>query len=281
MPIDRNKLDNDMEKQKSIGIFDSGVGGLSIGRAIKQLLPDEDIVYFADTEFSPYGNKSQNIINQRSEDIVNFLINQGCKIIVVACNTATVNSIRSLRLKVSIPLVGVEPAIKPAALQSKSGVIGILATEQTIQSESFNQLKSQYSQSVQIETKACPQFVTLVENLHHESQEALEIAEEYIRPLLLKGSDQIVLGCTHFSFLKPAICNVVGEDVNIIDTAAPVALQVKRILESFNLEKENSTTPSVEFWTSGGVNKIIKSLSQLWEQDINISEVKLNAPIVK
>jgi glutamate racemase len=271
-----------MEKQKSIGIFDSGVGGLSIGRAIKNILPEEDIVYFADIEFSPYGNKSQSIINQRSEDIVNFLINQQhCKLIVVACNTATVNSIRNLRAKVSVPIVGVEPAIKPAALLSKTGVIGVLATEQTIESETFKQLKSKYSQTVQIETKACPQFVSLVENLNHHNDQAVEVAEEYIRPLLLQGSDQIVLGCTHFSFLKLAINKVVGEEVNVIDTAMPVALQVKRIMKSLNLEKEKGVNPSTRFWASAQTDKVTESLSQLWEQDIKVSEIKLQTPVIK
>jgi glutamate racemase len=270
-----------MEKQKSIGIFDSGVGGLSIGRAIKNILPEEDIVYFADIEFSPYGNKSQSIINQRSEDIVNFLISQGCKIIVVACNTATVNSIRNLRAKVSIPIVGVEPAIKPAALLSKTGVIGVLATEQTIESYTFKELKSKYSQKVQIETKACPRFVSLVESLNHHNEKAVEVAEEYIRPLLLKGSDQIVLGCTHFSFLKSAISKVVGEGVNVIDTAIPVALQVKRIIKSLGLEKEKGVKPVIKFWASAQADKVTEPLSQLWEQDIKVSEIKLRTPTIK
>lgn len=275
-----------MEKQKSIGIFDSGVGGLSIGRAIKNLLPEEDIVYFADIEFSPYGNKPQNIINQRSEDIVNFLIKQNCKIVVVACNTATVNSISNLREQVSIPLVGVEPAIKPAALSSKSGVIGVLATEQTIESDSFKLLESKYAHHVEIKTKACPKFVSLVENLNHNSQEAAEAAEQYIRPLLQQGSDQIVLGCTHFSFLTPAIKEVVGEGVNIIDTAIPVAMQVKRVLEKLNLEKEpallagKDSNPIIEFWTSGNADQVAKSLSKLWEQSIHVSEAKLRTPVI-
>jgi len=264
-----------MEKQKSIGIFDSGVGGLSIGRAIKDILPEEDLVYFADIEFSPYGNKSQSIINQRSEDIVSFLINQNCKIVVIACNTATVSSISNLRSKLSIPLVGVEPAIKPAALQSKTGVIGVLATQQTIESDSFKLLKDKYSHKVQIETKACPQFVSLVENLNHNNEQAVEAAEQYIRPLLSQGSDQIVLGCTHFSFLRSAINKVVGNEVNIIDTAIPVAIQVKKILQSLNLEKTRSLSPSVEFWASGSAEKITEPLSKLWEKDISVSEVKL------
>jgi len=262
-----------MERQKSIGIFDSGVGGLSIARAIKHILPEENLVYFADVEFSPYGNKSIDIINQRSEDIANFLVNQNCKIVVMACNTATVNSINNLRAKLSIPIVGVEPAIKPAAMQSKTGVIGVLATQQTLESESFLLLKANYSQKVKIETKACPKFVTLVESLDHDCAKANEVAQQYIRPLLSKGCDQIVLGCTHFSFLKSTIKEVAGSDVCVIDTATPVAMEVKRRLQNLDLNKLDNAVGLVEFWTSADVEKTTRSISELWQQNVNVSEV--------
>lgn len=263
-----------MERKKSIGIFDSGVGGLSIARAIKHILPEEDLVYFADIEFSPYGTKPKKTIKQRSEDIVNFLINQNCKIVVVACNTATVNSINCLRLKLSIPMVGVEPAIKPAALQSKTGTVGVLATQQTLESDSFQLLKSKYSQKANIETKACPQFVSLVEDLNHHNEQAIEVAEHYIRPLLLKGCDQIVLGCTHFSFLRSAISHVVGDEATIIDTAIPVAMEVKRKLHSLKLATSEQNEGIVEFWTSGDAVKAMKSISELWDQEIDVFEVR-------
>ena len=261
-----------MQRRKPIGIFDSGVGGLSIARAIKRILPEEDLIYFADVGFSPYGNKSKNIIQQRSEDIVNFLINKNCKIVVVACNTATVNSISDLRAKLAIPIVGVEPAIKPAALQSKTGVIGVLATQQTLESESFQLLKAKYSHVVNIKTKACPKFVSLVESLEHNYEQAKEVAEQYIRPLLLQGCDQIVLGCTHFSFLSTVIKDVVCNEANIIDTAVPVAMELKRRLYSLNLNKTDSVSGVVEFWTSGDSTKAINSISELWEQDVNVFE---------
>lgn len=263
-----------MQRQKPIGIFDSGVGGLSIVSAIKHLIPDENLIYFADTEFSPYGNKSKEIINQRSEDIINFLINQGCKMVVMACNTATVNSISNLRSKFSIPIVGVEPAIKPAALNSKTGIIGILATEQTLESESFNLLKSKYSKQVNIETKACPKFVSLVEDLNHNNEQAIQITEQYIQPLLSKGCDQIVLGCTHFSFLSVVIKSVVGDKATIIDTAVPVAMEVKRRLQRHDMDKSESVIGTVEFWTSGDSSKVIKSISKLWEKDVEVFEAK-------
>ncbi len=262
-----------MNKQKSIGIFDSGVGGLSIARAIKLILPTENLVYFADVKFSPYGNKSKDTINQRAEDITNFLINQNCKIVVMACNTATVNSINNLRSKLHIPIVGVEPAIKPAALQTKTGVIGVLATQQTLTSESFVLLKENYSKKVKIETKACPEFVSLVESLELYGERANEVTKQYISPLLAQGCDQIVLGCTHFSFLKTIIKEVVGNEVGVIDTAPPVAMEVKRRLHSLDLNKTGSTNGTVEFWTSAEVEKTTKSISELWQQDVNVLDV--------
>jgi len=261
-----------MERQKPIGIFDSGVGGLSIARAIKRLLPDENLVYFADVAFSPYGNKPSKVIKQRSEDIANFLISQDCKIIVIACNTATVNSINDMRLKISIPIVGIEPAIKPATLLSKTGVIGVLATQQTLNSESFQQLKAKYDDKVNIATQACPKFVSLVESLDHHHDQASEVAEQYIRPLLSQGCDQIVLGCSHFSFLSTTIKNIVGDDVNIIDTAAPVAAEVKRRLRNLNLENTDNINGLAKFWTSGALENTKHSISELWQQDVLVFE---------
>ena len=190
--------------------------------------------------------------------------------IVVACNTATVNSISMLRSKYSIPIIGVEPAIKPAALESKGGVIGVLATKQTLKSDSFQQLAARYSNVVKIETKACPDFVGLVENLEHESEAAIKTAERYIRPLLSAGCDQIILGCTHFSYLKSAIRKAVGNEADIVDTAVPVAKEVKRKLHHFNILRKSDFIGDTKFWTSGCSKKTEDSMSQLWGQEINV-----------
>jgi len=262
-----------MSRQKPIGIFDSGLGGLSIGRAIKAVLPKEDLLYFADLAFSPYGSQSDNVIVERSQYIVNFLIAQGCKAIVVACNTATVHSIDTLRAKSSIPIIGIEPGIKPAALDSKNGVIGVLATEQTLNSDSFKQLKSRYSKTVRIETQACPKFVALVENTEHNSEIAREITEQYIRPLLSAGCDKIILGCTHFSFLTSTIKEVVGDDVEIIDTTIPVVKQLCRILSHHKLRRETNVHRRDAFWTSGNSEKVQKPMSRLWGSEVCVSEL--------
>lgn len=262
------------EKNKPIGIFDSGIGGLSICHAIKKILPEEDVVYFADIEFSPYGSKSAEMIAQRSQYIVSRLIEHGCKLIVVACNTATVNAIDLLRAQFSIPIVGVEPGVKPAALQSKNGVIGVLATEQTLKSSSFQRLKTIYAHSVQVETIACPDFVTLVENQAHESESALQTAEQYIRPLLLAGCDQLILGCTHFPFLINAIEKVVQQQASIIDTTVPVVMEVKKQLNNLNLNREVGMLGNINFWTSAEPEKTAKSIAYLWQQEVSVIHVK-------
>jgi glutamate racemase len=261
-----------MQRQQPVGIFDSGIGGLSIAHAIRQILPEENFVYFADSGFSPYGTKSEAIIQERSEYIVNFLVKQGCKAIVVACNTATVNSISKLRTKFSVPFIGVEPAIKPAAQKTKTGTIGVLATEQTLRSESFKLLKAKYSKKVRIKTKACTDFISLVENLDHNSERAFKVAQQYIQPLIAQDCDQIILGCTHFSFLHSTIAKVVQDQAHIIDTAAPVAMELNRRLSQLNQQNVNNQTSTAKFWTSGVPSTVIGTMNTLWGQRVSLSK---------
>jgi len=263
-----------MEKHNPVGIFDSGLGGVSIGHAIKKLLPNENLVYFADQKYSPYGPKSKDEIAKRSRHIVDYLTSQSCKLIVVACNTATVNSIAELRSGCSIPLVGVEPGVKPAAIRSKNGVIGVLATEQSLKSDSYRQLKAIYSDDVRIEEKACPDFVALVEELQHEGEAAVMAAERYVRPLLAVGCDQIVLGCTHFSFLKSAINKVIGNEAEIIDTADPVAKEVRRRLEQLDLLNSDSSKGNIMCWTNGDSHSASRSIGRLWEQQVAVLDAE-------
>lgn len=256
-----------MEKQQPIGIFDSGIGGLSICQAVKHLLPQEDLIYFADTEFSPYGPLSHDIIVDRAACVTEFLIRRGSKAIVIACNTATVHAIAVLREHFSVPIIGVEPAVKPAALLSKSGIIAVLATEQTLASRSYRRLTARYGQGVRIESCACPEFVTLVEGLRCKSREAYVAAENYVRPLLQSGCDKIVLGCTHFSFLRTALERAVGADADLLDTATPVAMQLKKRLQELDLLRTNCQHGGAEFWTSGDIDHAEKSISFLWGQE--------------
>ena len=259
-----------MARQQPIGIFDSGLGGLSVGQAIRKLLPNEDLAYFADLKYSPYGPKSRQEITERSQYVVDFLTNQGCKLIVVACNTATVNTIATLRSKCPVPLVVVEPGVKPAASQSQRGVIGILATEQALKSDSYKQLKSNYSQEVRIEEKACPDFVALVEELNHEGEAAASTAERYIQPMLAVGCDQIVLGCTHFSFLKPAINKVIKDKAELVDTAEAVAKEVRRRLIKLDMLKDYGSDGAVRFWTNGDSKNASRSITKLWQRRVTV-----------
>jgi len=257
-----------------IGIFDSGLGGLSVGHAVRKLLPNEDLVYFADLKYSPYGPKSKDVIEERSHSIVEFLTQQRCKLIVVACNTATVNAIATLRAVSTVPLVGVEPGVKPAAIQSQRGVIGILATEQALKSDSYRQLKSSYSNDVTIEEQACPEFVALVERLDHESEDAISAAQRYIHPMLAAGCDQIVLGCTHFSFLKPAISQVIAGRAELVDTAEAVSKEVRRRLSSLNMLNDGPAEGAIKFWTNGDSESATLSIGTLWQRQVAVFQAE-------
>lgn len=257
----KNKMN---DEQQPIGIFDSGVGGLSIAKDIHALVPNENLIYVADQAFAPYGSKSPQQIQERCQNITQFLIEKNCKAIVVACNTATVNAIEFLREQYSLPIIGVEPGIKPAALNSKSGIIGVLATEQTIQSAAFNSLINRFKPHVKVEVQACPKMVELVEANNLESDEAMSIVAEYISPLLEKGADQIALGCTHYVFLESLINKVVDNRAEIVNTASPVAAQVRRRLLEKNLLSNANYIGNVTLYSSSASEQNINLLNQLW-----------------
>lgn len=250
----------------AIGVFDSGVGGLSIAKSIRFLLPNEDIIYYADNKFNPYGERSADFIYERSRTIVEFFLNQGCKLIVVACNTATVNTIAKLRHLYDVPIVGVEPGLKPAAINSKVNSVGVLATEATINSDAYRNLVSNYGQNAKVYSQSCPKFVQLVEEVSLSGSAVQSVIEEYISPLLAKGCDQLVLGCTHFSFLTDAIRKFAGNDIEIVDTAIPVAREVKRRLDSFALLSNQPEHGRAYFYSSDLTNIDVDKVNLLWGQ---------------
>lgn len=264
-----------MPEGQPVGIFDSGVGGLSIARSIRQILPAENLLYVADQEYSPYGIQSKLVIENRSERVADALLEKGCKAIVVACNTATVNAIGKLRSKFKIPVIGVEPGIKPAALQSRTGVIGVLATEQTLNSGSFLSLRERFSDQVRIEAQACPRLVELVEKVNLNSSETIEVVRRYILPLLLKGADHIVLGCTHYSFLIPVIEKVVEDKATIIDTANPVAGELKKRLAKLNLLRSQDDYGGIQFWSSDVSRDSAEKIGQLWGRQVDVAEIRM------
>ena len=230
--------------KKPVGFFDSGIGGTCILNAFKKLCPDEETIYIADSKNCPYGNKPAEEIIRLSEANVKKLLKKNCKMIVIACNTATAAAIDYLRAKYpQIPFVGLEPAVKPAALRSKTGVVGVLATAGTFHGRLYNETKAEFAKNVTVIAAQADEFVTLVEHAGIERGSGLPTAsaltgpavEKIVRvkvePLLKAGADKIVLGCTHFPHLKPVIEKVCAGRAEVIDPSDAVARQAKRVLE--------------------------------------------------
>jgi glutamate racemase len=233
-----------------IGIFDSGVGGLSILHEVQALLPHEQLIYIADSANAPYGDKSTDFIQQRSLSLAKYLIAQGCKALVIACNTATTEAVTLLRHQLSLPIIGVEPAIKPAAMLSNNNIIGILATHRTLQSQRVQQLIHYYAQGVTVLTQACSGLMEVVESNHIYTTEDLQLIKSYTQPLLDQHIDTLVLGCTHYPFLLKPIRDIAGEAMPILETGKPVALQLQRILKQDGNVTQHQGKGQVEFYSS-------------------------------
>ncbi|MFK8059135.1 MAG: glutamate racemase [Polaribacter sp.] len=246
-----------------IGIFDSGVGGTSIWKEIKTLLPQEDTIYLSDSKNAPYGTKNKKEIINLSIKNTEFLLKQNCKLIVVACNTATTNAIKTLREKYEIPFIGIEPAIKPAALQTKTFKIGVLATKGTLNSELFEKTSSLINQKISRKEIVGKGLVELIENGKLHSTEMTELLNSYLKPLLKENIDALVLGCTHYPYLIPQIREIVGDKIKIIDSGEAVARQTKAILERQALLNNQNTKSTHTFY----INKNKGVLQQLIHVD--------------
>ncbi|TNF03074.1 MAG: glutamate racemase [Gammaproteobacteria bacterium] len=247
-----------------IGVFDSGIGGLSIARKIRELLPGEDILYVADTGHAPYGNRTDQYILGRSFAITDFLMSRQVKAVVVACNTATTTCIAELRARYPLPFIGVEPGVKPAVQNSKSGVVGILATAKTLVTDSFAELAKRVSGNIRVEVMPCPDLVVQIEALKLSYEEAAGLVKQYVMPLLEKGVDTIVLGCTHYTHLAPVIAEVAGPGVSIVSTEAAVASQVRRRLGCEALMIKTPQIGREEFWSNGPLELFQKQIHCLW-----------------
>jgi glutamate racemase len=229
--------------QKPIGLFDSGIGGTSIWKEVVKLLPNEHTIYLADSKNAPYGEKTTEEIISLSIKNTEFLISKGCKIVIVACNTATTNAIDYLRATYPISFIGIEPAIKPAALLSKTGAIGILATKGTLTSKLFEKTANEYTKNITKIEQDGEGLVPLIEAGKLNSNETVTLLTTYLKPMLNFNIDHLVLGCTHYPYLIPEIKNILGEHVKIIDSGEAVAKQTKAVLEKNNL-LSNSTLKS-------------------------------------
>ncbi|WP_409417453.1 glutamate racemase [Flavobacterium sp. PS2] len=255
-----------MTNNNPIGVFDSGIGGTSIWTAIHQLLPNEKTIYLADTKNAPYGQKTKQEIVDLSKKNVDFLLDMGCKLIVVACNTATTNAIKELREQYTVPFIGIEPAIKPAATNSKTQTIGILATQGTLNSELFNKATEMY-QDTKIIEQVGHGLVQLIENGDLNSPEMAQLLESYLRPMIEANIDYLVLGCSHYPYLIPQIKKILPEHIHIIDSGEAVAKQTQNILR----EKTGFNNGSVDepiFYTNGNP----KVLSDILENKYKVDE---------
>ena len=260
-----------------IGVFDSGVGGLSILKSIHELLPAEQLLYVADSAHAPYGPKGDAFIQERCETIMQFFLRHEVKAVVLACNTATAAAIALLRQKYSLPLVGVEPAIKPAAAQSRSGVVGVLATSGTIASDKFMSLQNQFAAQVKIITRACPGLVELIEQVTPDERAIKKLLQEFIAPMLAAGADTLVLGCTHYSLIRELIQQVAGNDVLIMDAGSAVAKELQRRLEGVGAVGTSSGKAEIRFFTSGDVAYQQVLLQKYWPYLLTVEPLLINS----
>ncbi|MFV7234446.1 glutamate racemase [Flavobacterium sp. ZB4R12] len=256
-----------MNNNQPIGIFDSGIGGTSIWRAIHDLLPNEKTIYLADSKNAPYGQKSKEEIVALSMKNTDFLLKMNCKLIVVACNTATTNAIRELREKYDVPFIGIEPAIKPAATHSKTQIIGILATQGTLNSELFNKTTEMY-QDTKIIEQVGHGLVQLIENGDVNSPEMTKLLHSYLTPMIEANIDYLVLGCSHYPYLIPQIKKILPEHVKIIDSGEAVAKQTQKLLgEKIGFSSTEKSNPV--FFT----NTNPKVLSEILEHKYFVKKI--------
>jgi glutamate racemase len=257
-----------MSNKNPIGLFDSGIGGTSIWKEVNSLLPNENTIYLADSKNAPYGKKSKEEIIDLCFKNVDFLLDKGCKLIVVACNTATTNAIKEMREKYDIPFIGIEPAIKPAANLSETQTIGILATKGTLNSELFNRQVENYS-NVEIIEQVGYGLVELIESGKIETEEMRNLLKIYLRPMISKNMDYLVLGCSHYPYLIPEIKKIIPPTVKVIDSGLAVAKQTKAILEKGNIQNLSKEKGTTIFYTNSDAS-VLKTILGFSENVIEL-----------
>jgi glutamate racemase len=247
-----------------IGVFDSGVGGLSVLREIRRELPHEDLLYVADSAYAPYGELSVAAIERRAVFITETLLARGAKAIVVACNTATGAAAKVLRDRYPVPVIAMEPAVKPAIAQTRSGVVGVLATRRTLASETFAELIRRMGAHAEILSQPCPGLVEQVEAGDLDGRQTRQLLARYVLPLLERGADTLVLGCTHYPHLRDAITALAGPETLVLDSGAAVARQVRRRLADAGLLASDARPGGERFWTSGDPADLGSVMERLW-----------------
>jgi glutamate racemase len=251
-------------------VLDSGVGGVSVLNEIRALLPSVDVLFVADSAYAPYGPRSPEWIQQRSDELARFLIDQGAQAIVVACNTATAAAAQTLRAAYDVPIVAMEPAVKPAAAATRTGVVGVLATVGTLKSARFAALLDRFGSDITVVTEPGVGLVEQVEAGELDGPRTTDLVKTAVTPLLDAGADVIVLGCTHYPFLKPVIQDVAGEEVVLIDTGAAVATHLSNVLVAAGFEEAAADGGSTRFWTSGDPAESARVISALYGHHVEV-----------
>ena len=267
-------MNNKLDRSSPIGIFDSGVGGLSVLKAIRQQLPNESIIYLADQYHVPYGKRTLSEVRKFSTEITNFLLDHGAKLIVVACNTASAAALLFLRETFpNISFVGMEPAVKPAAEISLTRNVGVLATSATFQGELYSSVVERFAKDVTLYQQTCPGLVEQIEKGQLDSQETRDILTNALTPMIQKGIDTVVLGCTHYPFVISQIKQIAGENIRVIDPAPAVARQVKKVLEANLLKADDEKDFSMKFFTTGNPNEFGSFLPFLLNETGDVSKL--------
>jgi glutamate racemase len=282
MSLDKRSQDLLQNSQGPVGIFDSGLGGLSVLRHVQQQLPHEDLLYFADTAFAPYGGKSEEVIVARSIAIAEHLLQRGAKALVVACNTATAAAIKGLReIYPELPVVGVETGLKPAVAWTKSGIVGVLATAVTLSSDKFDQLRTRISSEykVQFLSRACVGLVDQIEKGELDTPATIALIEGYMQPLIEQGADTLVLGCTHYPFVRTQIEQIAragsNRDITIIDTGDAVARQLRRLLEQHKLLRETNHVGDLQASTTASTQVLSAAFKKLLDVQLSATQIDL------
>jgi glutamate racemase len=252
-----------------VGVFDSGVGGLSVLQALRRELPCEHFLYVGDSGCAPYGERSAQFVVERATAITEFLVSRGAKAVVVACNTATAAAAASLRARFDIPIVAIEPAIKPAASRTCSRVVGVLATTGTLSSPNMGKLLASYGADVEFVVQPCPGLADRVERGDLASEETRRLVQRYVGPIVESGADVVVLGCTHYPFLRALIQEAAGPGVDVIDPAIAVARELRRRLEAAGLTNDDDVGGE-RFWTTGRVEVVGPIVRQLWGAPVEV-----------
>lgn len=262
-----------MANNQAVGVFDSGVGGLSVLQAIHQLLPNENLLYLADTQYVPYGEKEAEFIVERCIKITDYFIGQSVKAIVIACNTATAAAATILREKYpNLPIIAMEPAVKPATQATRSGKVGVLATSGTLKSAKFAALLDRFANDIMVYAQPCPGLVELIEAGDLQGEQTRQLLKSYLQPMLENDCDTIILGCTHYPFLRPLLADLLPASIQIIDTGEAVARHLQKILIQSASQALSANKPSIKLTATGDLNGFKTTLTHLWQGEITAIE---------